>query len=107
MTIYLGVSRKQMSKHYQKEGGLQLYRNCSFIHERILSHLVDCTLHKECIAPAGGSPYFCSSTKYQEQVQDIANIDIIENVGFAFGCHRYDQSVLTCAYTGKRVPDTK
>ena len=93
---YLGVTRKQMSKRYQKEGTFQLYRNCSLLHERILSPLVDCALHKECIAPAGGSPYYCSAEKYQEQVQDIDNIDVIENVGYMYGCHRYDQSAITC-----------
>ena len=93
---YLGVTRKQMSKRLQKAGTFQLYRNCSFLHERLLSHLVDCALHKECIAPPGALPYLCSSAKYQKQVQDIEKIGVIENVGIIYGCHRYDQSVLTC-----------
>ena len=88
---YLKVSRKQVSKRLQKEGGLQLYRNSSFLHEKILSHLVDCALHKECIAPAGSSQYGCNVKKYDEQVRNIEKIGIIENIG----CHRYDQSALT------------
>ena len=88
---YLRVTRKQVSKCHQKEGNLQLYRNCSFLHERILSHLVDCALHKECIAPAGSSPYSCNMGMYREQVRNIEKIDIVENIG----CHRFDQSVMT------------
>ena len=88
---YLNVTRKQVSKRYQKEGTFQLYRNCSFLHERILSHFVDCALHKECIAPAWSSPYFCFRSMYDKQVRDIEKIDVFENIG----CHRYDQSALT------------
>ncbi len=88
---YLKVTRKQVSKRYQKEGTFQLYRNCSFLHKRILSHFVDCALHKECIAPPWSSPYFCFSSMYEKQVQNIEKIDVFENIG----CHRYDQSALT------------
>ena len=88
---YLGVTRKQVSKRNQKEGGLQVYRNCSFLHERILSALVDCALHEECIAPSGASPYGCNFNKYRQQVREINTIEQVEYIG----CHRFDQSVIT------------
>ena len=64
---YLGVTRKQVSKRFQKEGGLNMWRNCSFLYEHVLSALVDCALHEECIAPSGSSPYGCNFAKYEEQ----------------------------------------
>ena len=88
---YLGVTRKQVSKRFQKEGGLQMYRNCSFLHKRILSALVDCALHEECIAPSGASPYGCDMDKYRQQSNQIENIEQVEYIG----CHRFDQSALT------------
>ena len=88
---YLGVTREQVSKRSQKEGGLQVYRNCSFLHERILSALVDCALHEECIAPSGASPYGCDMDKYRQQMKQIKTIEQFEYIG----CHRFDQSVLT------------
>lgn len=88
---YLRVTRKQVSKRYLKEGGFQLYRNCSFLHIRILAHLVDCALHEECIAPAGASALGCDFDKYKEQVQNIDKIDVIEKIG----CHHQDQSART------------
>ena len=88
---YLKITRKQVSKLYQKETGFQLYRNCSLLHERILSHFVDCALHEECIAPPGSSPFGCDNKKYEEQVENIEKIDVIENIG----CHRFDQSAMT------------
>ena len=91
MYEYLQVSRKQVSKRYQKEGGLQLYRNCSFLHKRILSALIDCALHEECIAPSGSSPYGCDMDKYYEQADVVDTIDQFEYIG----CHRFDQSAMT------------
>ena len=88
---YLGVTRKQMSKRFQKEGGLQMYRNCSFLHERILSALVDCALHEECIAPSGASSNGCDFDKYYQQKNQIKTIEQVEYIG----CHRFDQSVIT------------
>ena len=88
---YLGVTRKQMSKRFQKEGGLQMYRNCSFLHERILSPLVDCALHEECIAPSGASPYGCDMNKYRQQKSQIKTIEQVEYIG----CHHFDQSALS------------
>ena len=88
---YLGVTRKQVSKRCQKEGGLQMYRNCSFLHERILSALVDCALHEECIAPSGSSPYGCDMDKYRRQMHQINTIEQFEYIG----CHRFDQSAMT------------
>ena len=88
---YLGVTREQVSKRSQKEGGLQVYRNCSFLHERILSALVDCALHEECIAPSGASPYGCNFNKYRQQVREINTIEQVEYIG----CHRFDQSAIT------------
>ena len=88
---YLGVTRKQVSKRCQKEGGLQMYRNCSFLHERILSALVDCALHEECIAPSGSSTDGCDMDKYLQQMNQINSIEQFEYIG----CHRFDQSVMT------------
>ena len=88
---YLGVTRKQMSKLCQKEGGLQMYRNCSFLHERILSALVDCALHEECIAPPGSTHDGCDMDKYHQQEREIHTIEQVEFVG----CHRFDQSAMT------------
>ena len=88
---YLGVTRKQVSKRCQKEGGLQMYRNCSFLHERILSALVDCALHEECIAPSGASPSGCNMDKYHQQIEQINTIEQFEYIG----CHRFDQSAMT------------
>ena len=88
---YLGVTRKQMSKLFQKEGGLQMYRNCSFLQQRIMSHLVDCALHEECIAPSGASAYGCNLGSYWNQVKNIDTLEQLEYVG----CHRFDQSVIT------------
>ena len=88
---YLRVTRKQVSKRFQKEGGLQMYRNCSFLHKRILSALVDCALHEECIAPSGASPYRCDFNKYHQQKKRIKTIEQVEYIG----CHRFDQSVIT------------
>ena len=88
---YLKVTLKQVSKRNQKETGFQLYRNCSFLHERILSHFVVCALHKECIAPAWSSPCFYFRSMYDKQARDIKKIDVFENIG----CHRYDHSALT------------
>ena len=91
MYNYLGVSRKEVSKRRQREGGLQMYRNCSFLHKRILSSLVDCALHEECIAPSGASPYGCDMDKYREQMHKIDTIEQFEYIG----CHRFDQSAMT------------
>ena len=88
---YLGVTRKQVSKRLQKRGGLLMYRNCSFLHERILSALVDCALHEECIAPSGASPYGCDFNNYRQQMNQIKTIEQVEYIG----CHRFDQSALT------------
>ena len=88
---YLGVTRKQMSKRFQKEGGLQMYRNYSFLHERILSPLVDCALHEECIAPSGASSNGCDFNNYRQQKKQIKTIEQVEYIG----CHRFDQSVIT------------
>ena len=88
---YLGVTRKQVSKRCQKEGGLQMYRNCSFLHERILSALVDCALHEKCIAPPGSTHFGCDMDKYHQQVRQIRTIEQVEFIG----CHRFDQSVMT------------
>ena len=88
---YLGVTRKQVSKRLQKEGGLLMYRNCSFLHKRIMSALVDCALHEECIAPSGASPYGCDFNKYRQQRNQIKNIEQVEYIG----CHRFEQSALT------------
>ena len=88
---YLGVTRKQMSKCLQKEAGLVMYRNCSFLHERIMSALVDCALHEECITPSGASNLGCNMDKYIQQVNQIITIEQVENIG----CHRFDQSVMT------------
>ena len=88
---YLGVTRKQVSKRFQKEGCLLMYRNCSFLHERILSVLVDCALHEECIAPSGALPYGCDMTKHRQQKSQIKTVEQVEYIG----CHRFDQSALT------------
>ena len=88
---YLGVTRKQVSKCFQKSGGLQLYRNCSLVHNRILSSLVDCALHQECIAPTGSSPIGCDFGSYEKQVKQIDTIDSIDYIG----CHRFDMSAIT------------
>ena len=88
---HLGVTRKQVGKRFQKEGNVQLYRNCSFVHERVVSPLVDCALHEECIAPSGSSPFGYNFDKYKEQVKQI---DTIEEFAY-IGCHRFDQSALT------------
>ena len=90
---YLGITRKQVSKRFQKEGGVQMYRNCSFLHERVMSALVDCALHEECIAPRGASRRGCDLSKYHERVKNIDAIEEVEYMGH--GCHRFDQSVLT------------
>ena len=88
---YLGVTRKQVGKRFQKESGLTIFRNCSFLQERVVSPLVDCALHEECIAPSGSSPLGCNFDKYKEQVKQIDTIEEVANIG----CHRFDQSTLT------------
>ena len=88
---YLRITRKQVSKRCQKEGGMQMFRNCSFLHERLLSALVDCALHEECIAPSGSSTTGCDMDKYRQQMNQINTIEQFEYIG----CHRFDQSVLT------------
>ena len=88
---FVGITRKQVGKHIQMQGNVQMYRNCSFVHERVVSPLVDCALHEECIAPSRSSPFGCNFDRYKEQVKQI---DTIEEVAY-MGCHRFDQSALT------------
>ena len=88
---YLGVTRRRAGKCIQLDANRLLFRNSSFLYQKIMSHFVDCALHEECIAPPGSSPYGCDMVKYYQRVQNIDKLEVVENIG----CHRFDQSVLT------------
>lgn len=98
---YLGVSRKEGSKHIQLAGNRLLLRNCSYLQHTFISPFVDCALHADCIAPPGSSPFGCNNALYGQQVKNIDKLEEVKNIG----CHRFDQSVLTVLFAREHIPD--
>ena len=84
-----GVTRREMSRKSQVQGGFHLSRNCSFLHHYLYNDYVQCVLDKDCIHPPN-STVICPKTvafppdggPYPEEIPNI-------------GCFRYDQSILT------------
>ena len=84
-----GVTRREMSRKSQVQGGFHLSRNCSFLHHNLYDEYVQCSLDKDCIHPPN-STVFCKKRglfppdggPYPEEIPNI-------------GCFRYDQSILT------------
>ena len=84
-----GVTRREMSRKSQVQGGFHLSRNCSFLHRYLYDEYVQCSLDKDCIHPPN-STVICPKLglfppeggPYPEEIPNL-------------GCFRYDQSILT------------
>ena len=84
-----GVTRREMSRKSQVQGGFHLSRNCSFLHQYLYNDFVQCVLDKDCIHPPK-STVICPKNvafppdkgPYPEEIPNA-------------GCFRYDQSILT------------
>ena len=52
-----GVTRREMSRKSQVQGGFHLSRNCSFLHQYLYDEYVQCVLDKDCIHPPNSTVY--------------------------------------------------
>lgn len=91
---YLRVTRKQVPKRLQKEG-LQIYRNCSFLHERLLS-LTQPQLTVHYMRTALPLAVLHRMAVIWTSIVNKLRILILlhEQVEY-IGCHQFDQSAMT------------
>ena len=86
---WFGVTRREMSRKSQVQGGLHLSRNCSFLHQHLYDEYIPCVLDKDCIHPPHSTVYCPKIVSFPPEKgpypEEIPNA----------GCFRYDQSVLT------------
>ena len=65
------------------QAGAEIFWLNQELNDKFLNYWVDCSLHKECIAPKGSVVSPCDFSRMKEGV---------------YACHRYDQAALECYY---------
>jgi hypothetical protein len=87
---WFGVTRAQLGKKDQVQGGLQFLRRSSFLYKYIYNELLECLLDKSCIQPPGHRMY-CPQLPQDRRPNEDTKPENVPNRS----CFRYDQSALT------------
>ena len=87
---WFGVTRAQMGKKGQVEGGKQFLRNCTFLYHKIYNELLECAKDHLCIEPPGHTMR-CTELTPDKHPSAVTRPEDVPNRE----CFRYDQSALT------------
>ena len=87
---WFGVTRAQMGKKGQVEGGKQFLRNCPLLYEKMYNTLLKCAMDPSCIEPPGHKVH-CDRLPPEKRPNKNTRPEDVPNRN----CFRYDQSALT------------